>query len=523
MNFEDYCNLRKKEYIGKNITNLFNDINTDNFEIKLLSQYQSSFYYFFDSFEKFKTYIIDKIKSNDALAIQMFMKNISRQNFYEKMQIEYINTYCLDDIKNMFNITTDIKFIKNYTLKFNDSKTFDFIDNQHKILLACKHINQNGGSQDNQLNDLLMFNRQYEDYKTLLVISGKYGTSKMKNIKINKNVFILFLDDKYNSSMIHNTQHFSSNSELIKYLDLSFIDGKIIEPFYGNGDLEQITQLTFDEKYDIDNSKNCIHQDTLLNPPNYNDNFVITNPPYLAKNKLTKDLKSKYQHLMNKDINDIYQIFINQIIDNNVKGGLLIIPINFLFGSETIAIRNKFLSHYNLITVNIFEKQMFKNTTQSVIVFTFTKTNLEIQTQYNLFTKTETIENINIDFSKYENLLKKSSNKIKIKRYCKESENVSHIKIILIDNIKDKIRAVYDDNPTINKISDRTFMNLIIEKELTKEDEINIIEHFNNKLNEIRTNTYSLIFSSYRENDRKRLDINAAINLLKNIIEDIIE
>ena len=39
-----------KLQIGKNITNLFNDINTDNFEIKLLSQYQSSFYYFFELF-----------------------------------------------------------------------------------------------------------------------------------------------------------------------------------------------------------------------------------------------------------------------------------------------------------------------------------------------------------------------------------------------------------------------------------------------------------------------------------------
>ena len=62
----------------------------------------------------------------------------------------------------------------------------------------------------------------------------------------------------------------------------------IIEPFTGNGDLLNF----FDKKkynlecYDIEPQKKFVVQrDTIKNPPNYNDKFIITNPPYLARNK----------------------------------------------------------------------------------------------------------------------------------------------------------------------------------------------------------------------------------------------
>ena len=64
----------------------------------------------------------------------------------------------------------------------------------------------------------------------------------------------------------------------------------IIEPFAGAGDLiEYIRQ--YDKTYhivmfDIDPKKeDIIQRDTLSNPPEYKGQFVITNPPYLARNK----------------------------------------------------------------------------------------------------------------------------------------------------------------------------------------------------------------------------------------------
>ena len=63
----------------------------------------------------------------------------------------------------------------------------------------------------------------------------------------------------------------------------------------------------------------------------------------------------------------------------------------------------------------------------------------------------------------------------------------SHIKIQLIDNTKFKINAYYDEEPLINKISDRSFMNISFENiNFNKEKELLIIKEFNNKIKDKR-------------------------------------
>jgi hypothetical protein len=64
----------------------------------------------------------------------------------------------------------------------------------------------------------------------------------------------------------------------------------IIEPFADNGDL--INFIKKDDKkyniecYDIEPKKDFIvKRDTINNPPCYNNKYLITNPPYLARNK----------------------------------------------------------------------------------------------------------------------------------------------------------------------------------------------------------------------------------------------
>lgn len=64
----------------------------------------------------------------------------------------------------------------------------------------------------------------------------------------------------------------------------------IIEQFCGNGDLIDFINFKYPknnfifECYDIDIRQKYIKKtDTLLNPPEYKDKFLITNPPYLAR------------------------------------------------------------------------------------------------------------------------------------------------------------------------------------------------------------------------------------------------
>jgi tRNA1(Val) A37 N6-methylase TrmN6 len=110
-------------------------------------------------------------------------------------------------------------------------------------------------------------------------------------------------------------QFYTTNYE---YILQSFVipEGikKIIEPFAGNGDLVQYIE-SFKKKYevecyDIDPKKDYIKmRDTLNDPPDYKDAYVITNPPYLARNKCEKkELFDKY------DTNDLYKCFMEILI-----------------------------------------------------------------------------------------------------------------------------------------------------------------------------------------------------------------
>ena len=102
----------------------------------------------------------------------------------------------------------------------------------------------------------------------------------------------------------------------------------IIEPFVGKGDLLNFIENKDNykiETYDIDPKiDNSIKRDTLSNPPVYKNKFVLTNPPFLARNKSKKkDLYDKYK------CNDLYKCFIMNLISDVCQGGIVILPLNF--------------------------------------------------------------------------------------------------------------------------------------------------------------------------------------------------
>ena len=137
----------------------------------------------------------------------------------------------------------------------------------------------------------------------------------------------------------------------------------IIEPFVGNGDLLNFIANKRKYKveiYDIDPKyTNTIKRDTLDFPPDYANKFVLTNPPYLARNKSkNKDLYDKY------NCNDLYKCFITTIITTVCEGGIIIIPLNFLSSirKADIELREHFLERYSIKIVNIFEEQVFDDT-----------------------------------------------------------------------------------------------------------------------------------------------------------------
>ena len=146
----------------------------------------------------------------------------------------------------------------------------------------------------------------------------------------------------------------------------------IIEPFAGNGDLLNFIDKTKYniECYDIDPKQDyIIKKDTLIDPPDFNNKYIITNPPYLARNKSDeKILFNKY------NTNDLYKCFIQILINSDCYGGILIVPLNFICSirKSDIELRKKFIQKYDILILNIFEEKVFNDTSYSICSFQFT-------------------------------------------------------------------------------------------------------------------------------------------------------
>ena len=341
----------------------------------------------------------------------------------------------------------------------------------------------------------------------------KYSQFYTKNTnELFNNIIDLFLDD-YNKNI------------------------SIVEPCCGEGDIIKFLKtknINNFELYDIKpNYENTQKLDTILNPINLNNKYIITNPPYTAKNKLTKEQKDLYKKYLN-DIDDLYQIYIKQIINSNVISGILILPINFLFSNNN-KIRKEFILKYQIVLCNLFEKKIFNETTSAICIFYFKirneqNNNLNIFTfKSNLIRKNETKEII-IELSKknnycygYEVYKKKYKDFVILSRYDKEINNeqfLTHIKIYTIDP---NMKAIYDNEPKINLLTDRSFINIVSSLELNEDEEKYIIKKFNEILLFYRNKYNSLFMSSYREFSRKRLSFNLIYIWLENIINELFD
>ena len=299
---------------------------------------------------------------------------------------------------------------------------------------------------------------------------------------------------------------------------------KIIEPFAGNGDLLNFIKDKDNyniECYDIEPKKDYIIQkNTILDPPNFNKSFILTNPPYLARNKSNdKELFDKYR------TNDLYKCFIEILILNECLGGILIVPLNFICSirKNDIDLRKKFISKYNIITLNIFEEQVFEDTTYTICSFQFEKKEQEKEIKVYIYPSKI---DFNIKLNKNNNYTiggdiynLEQNDKYKIDRATKLYDNKDNFTNILVkcidDNINnkiglkivdDKIRDKYIDNTP--KLSARSYAILVIKPKITIIQQQKLVELFNNFLNEKRNNCNSLFLSNYRESKeiaRKRI------------------
>jgi hypothetical protein len=306
----------------------------------------------------------------------------------------------------------------------------------------------------------------------------------------------------------------------------------IVDPFAGNWDLLSLAEKKLSinniHAYDLDpQNLDTIQQDTLLNPPDYKGLYVITNPPYLARNK-TKDqaIFEKY------DVFDLYKAAIETFM--GCEGGILIVPLNFLCDDRSVKTRKRFLSKYGMQSLNIFEEQVFEDTQSTICSFSFLKNGNTSQIVKPHFYPNDTECQYVIEKEHgyviggcFLDEIRSNKSSVHINRLTAELKagyHISNIKLYATDSgAKDgMIRLEKDTIPFYGKETDRTFATIISDCKLDDVEDV-VIYGFNQLLNWGRLQYHSLFLTNYRHSTkecaRKRISFGLAFDIISYILK----
>ena len=360
------------------------------------------------------------------------------------------------------------------------------------------------------------------------------------NIEIIKNKKLISNNNLHIISMSKSQlgQFYTTNYEyILSNMSIPNDVETIIEPFVGNGDLlnfiKEKTRYNL-EIYDIDPKiDNTIKRDTLNNPPIYKDKFILTNPPYLARNK------SKDKHLYDKyNCNDLYKCFIFNILNDICKGGIIIIPLNFLSSirKSDVDLRKQFLEKYTIKTINIFEEQVFDDTSYAVCSIHFTRKENETSaiktyiypSKKEIYITLTSENNYTIGGEIYN--LKQDSNYV-VQRATKQNrKDMTNILLKCIDdNVNSQLgfKMVSDKDRFVDeteKLSARSYATLTINKTLTLQEQEILVNKMNNYIKEKREKYNSLFLTNYRESNsiaRKRISFDLAFKICNYMLQEL--
>jgi hypothetical protein len=334
---------------------------------------------------------------------------------------------------------------------------------------------------------------------------------------------------------------------------------QIIEPFVGAGDLclwvesLGIGPMTM-ECYDIAPPKSqksnfiTTIRDTLLNPPDYDGKYVVTNPPFLAKNKVKK---GQYLRIFEKwNTNDLYKCFLESLISSNPVGGVVILPLNFFCDDRKVDTRDRFLKKFEINRINIFEESVFEDTTYTTcsVQFSIRKGPIpnKVSIDTHIFPSQKAIKMKLSEESKWKvgsEVYEKPKSKYKVSRLVHtmlfekdarnkalnpEKENkITNILLNCVDGgkMESRIKMKWNPAPLFGKDTDRAFCTLVIVPAISEEKQKKLIDRFNEKLESYRKKYNSLFLVNYRNSSkqyaRKRISFEMAFNLTKKCLIEI--
>jgi hypothetical protein len=396
-------------------------------------------------------------------------------------------------------------------------------------------------------------------------------------------------------------QHYSKEEELISNYNSILLKQKtkiIVDPFVGEGHLlfhylnlfefkiqKEILENKLIRGYDLfeknilfikekmkakyrlsnDLVNDLFHvRDSLLDTTLPKNTFILTNPPYLAKNVCKKnyqeDFKKYYLEEYKKE-NDYYEIALKEY---SGYSGIWIVPSN-LFSSDIMhKIRKQLI--LNLENIFIYQKKIFDDTDITVTTFfnnknissnkkkitfvnhTKTETNLVVSKDGNLSEEWDNIKliknNNNIKQGYIDNNIKEGKKEVLLlnTNYKEETFNITeedekHLKKnILILRTTDTgteqgklglytIEEIWGSKKTIGlvtKISSRVYTQLFFD--LSINEQLILKDKFNIEINNLRKKYHSIFLTNYKNSSngiqRKRITFKETFSLINKIIND---
>lgn len=319
-------------------------------------------------------------------------------------------------------------------------------------------------------------------------------------------------------------QFYTTNYSLIlQNLQIPEDISLIIEPFCGQGHLLQHIPMDHQAEivcYDIDpKTENTIRRDVLLNPPDMTNGWIITNPPFLARNKNSqKEIYDKY------DTNDLYKAFLKILIQQDCQGGILILPINFICSvrKSDVGILKDFTNKYCITQLNIFEFQVFDDTTYNVCSFLFSRGKTEMIDGH-IYSSKDTFSNLTISLPIGREVYSLSYSRYKVSRLTNDCAlNSTNIFLQAYDTHHEhNIHLRIDKTKYIGKSTSRMFATLCIEPYIDENIQDMVVERFNERLKEYRKKYHSLFLTNYRDHNRKRVSFDLVYRIVSNILGEI--
>lgn len=310
------------------------------------------------------------------------------------------------------------------------------------------------------------------------------------------------------------------------------VGARVVEPFAGNSDLVKWLGKAYEvEAYDIDPKHTYIKKrDTLKDPPAYEGCWVVTNPPFLARNK-TKD-KAIFDTY---GLNDLYKCAIRSML--GCEGGLLIIPAGFFFSERKMdcECRDEFMRRYEITRVKYFEETVFPDTPTTVVAFSFTKHVGEPLTRQDVeWVRKPGDERKTFEMTKENkwivggHVFNKSGAK-GIKRYVDGANHdgwkITHMTLSALDSGKSdgRIRLKFmKDYVYKGKESSRTYATIMTRGDVPVEKQKRVCDAFNAYVEGEREKYWSLFLPQFRESKeyaRKRIPFELAYGIIEEIIE----